>query len=249
VLVAWCLACLPVQAQAPSTLPDAPPPAAAGQDAPEHGIASRFLRDVGGDYKHFFSKETALWLGVGGGAALGVHQADQPIADYFQSNPTSLPGGNLYGSQLLQVPAAIAWWIAGSAAGSQSQAEAGRDLLRAQIAVFSWTYGIKFAVGRTRPNGDPRSFPSGHASTSFATAMVLQDHFGWKAGLPAFAMAAYTATSRLADNQHWASDLVFGAALGMASARTVTLHVRNTRVSFAPAPVPGGAAITLSAMR
>ena len=106
----------------------------------------------------------------------------------------------------------------------------GRDLLRAQISVVSWTYAIKVAAQRTRPNGDPRSFPSGHASTSFATAMVLQEHFGWKAGLPAFALAAYTAASRVVANQHWASDVVFGAVVGMASGRTVTIHLRDTRL-------------------
>ncbi len=70
--------------------------------------------------------------------------------------------------------------------------------------------------------------------------MVLQEHFGWKVGLPAFAAAAYTGTSRVADNQHWASDVVFGAALGMASGRTVTIHMRNTRVALSPVTDPGG---------
>ena len=115
------------------------------------------------------------------------------------------------------------WWAIAAAAGSERHAETGRDLLRAQISVASWTYAIKLATDRTRPNGDPHSFPSGHASTSFATAMVLQDHFGWKVGLPAFVVASYTAASRVADNQHWTSDVVFGAALGIASARTVTI--------------------------
>jgi hypothetical protein len=80
---------------------------------------------------------------------------------------------------------------------SANQAAVGRDLLRAQLSVVSWTYAIKFATNRTRPNGDPRSFPSGHASTSFTVAMVLQEHFGWKVGIPAFAAAAYTGTSRV----------------------------------------------------
>jgi membrane-associated phospholipid phosphatase len=215
----------------------------------EPGLVTGFLRDVGGDYKNFLSVETAWWLGGGGGAAWAVHAADQSIADSAQANPPSLPGGSLYGSQLVQIPVAVGWWIAGSAAGSPAQAAVGRDLLRAELSVASWTYAIKFAVDRTRPNGDPRGFPSGHASTSFAIATVLQEHFGWKAGIPAFAAAAYTGVERVADNQHWASDVVFGAALGVASGRTVTIRLRHTRVSAAPAVMPGGLGVTFTAVR
>src|SRR5436190_2211768 len=81
-------------------------------------------------------------------------------------------------------------------AGSARGANAGRDLVRAQISAASFTYAIKYAVDRQRPNGDPRSFPSGHAAASFATATVLQEHYGWKLGLPAYAMAAYVAGER-----------------------------------------------------
>lgn len=216
---------------------------------PDHGVAVQLLRDVGSDYKNFFSTDTALWLGIGGGAALGVHAADKSIADSVQQSHPSLPGGSIYGTQKLQIPVAIGWWIAGAAAGSERNADTGRDLLRAQIATFSWTYAIKLATQRTRPNGDPHSFPSGHASTSFATAMVLQEHFGWKLGVPAFLAAAYTAASRVTDNQHWTSDTVFGAALGMACARTVTLHLRNTKVSVAPLPARRGGGVLVTASR
>jgi len=225
------------------------PPASDDPATPESGLVTSFLRDVGGDYLHFLSKETAIWLGAGGGAALAVHQADQPIADWVATNSPSLPGGSVYGSQRYQIPAAVVWWIAGAAFGSEKQATTGRDLLRAQLSVVSWTYAVKVVANRTRPNGDPHSFPSGHASTSFATAMVLQEHFGWKAGLPAFLAAAYTGTSRVFDNQHWASDVVFGAAIGMAAGRTVTLHLRDTRVSVEPLAVPGGGGVLVTATR
>jgi membrane-associated phospholipid phosphatase len=224
-------------------------PASASDDTSEPGVASRFVRDVAGDYKHFFSKETAISLGVGGGAALAVHQADQSIADWVSTNSPSMPGGSIYGSQIYQIPVAIAWWAIASAAGSESQATVGRDLLRAQLSVVSWTYAIKFIADRTRPNGDPRGFPSGHASTSFATATVLQEHFGWKVGLPAFVAAAYTGTSRIADNQHWASDVVFGAAVGIACGRTVTIHVRDSRVTLSPVAMPGGIGVSVGAAR
>jgi membrane-associated phospholipid phosphatase len=226
-------------------------PAASGaQPADEGSAAGRLLRDVASDYKNFLSIDSAETLGIGGFAAGAIHAADGSIASGIQaSDPATLTGGATYGSQLLQVPMAIAWWVVGAAAGSDRHAAAGRDLLRAQISVVSWTYAIKLATDRTRPNGDPRSFPSGHASTSFAAAAVLQRHYGWKVGLPALLAAAYSGLSRVTENQHWASDVVFGAAVGIASGRTATVRLRDTRLSVAPLAVPGGGGVLIAATR
>jgi hypothetical protein len=215
----------------------------------EPRAATRFLRDVGGDYKHFFSKETAAWLALGGGSALAMHPADEALRDATQDPggpSTSLKGGREYGGAFVQVPLALGWWIIGSAAGSERGAAAGRDLLRAQISAVSWTSALKYPINRTRPDGDSWSFPSGHASATFATAMVLEEHYGWKIGMPAFAAATYTATSRVTDNKHWASDVVFGAFLGIASGRTVTVRLRGKHVALAPAVVPGGGMVLVS---
>jgi len=211
--------------------------------------AVRLVKDIASDYKNFFSVENAEILSLGGAAAGGVHAVDHPVSDWVVANdPPTLTGGYEYGSQLYQIPVAIAWWGIASAAGSSRHAEAGRDLLRAQLSTVSWTYAIKLATDRTRPNGDPRGFPSVHASTSFATAMVLQEHYGWKLGLPGFLLATYTAASRIGANEHWMSDVVFGAAVGMASGRTVTIHMREKRVAFAPLPVPGGGGVLVTVL-
>jgi membrane-associated phospholipid phosphatase len=73
--------------------------------------------------------------------------------------------------------------------------------------------------------------------------MVLQQHYGWKLGLPMFAASTYTAISRITVEKHWASDVVFGAFVGMASARTVTWHIRNARLAVVPLVVRGGGGI------
>ncbi len=226
-------------------------PAFAGAQPPdEPNAAVRLLKDVGGDYVHFLSLENAEILGLGGAAAGGAHAVDDSIASWVQTNqPSTWVGADQYGSQWVHIPVAIAWWTIGSLAGSDRDAEAGRDLLRAQLSVVSWTYAIKYAADRTRPNGDPRGFPSGHASTSFASAMVLEEHYGWKLGIPAFVLAAYTGASRIIANQHFTSDVIFGAAVGIASGRTVTLHMRDTRVSVAPLPLPGGGGVLITATR
>lgn len=252
-LLAWPAASLAQEAEPPPPegLPAGPDPTAAAvagidrDEPPEHRSAiGRFLRDVGHDYTAFFSTDTAAWYVTGGAAAGMVHIWDQDInqamADPAPSTQQELEGGDDYGNLTLQVPLAVGWWVTGRAMGSARTRDAGRDLLRAQISATSWNYALKFAVGRTRPNGDPRSFPSGHATAAFATAMVLQDHYGWKVGVPFFAAATYTAISRLSIQKHWASDVTMGAFVGIASARTVTLHLRQKRVALAPFTVPGG---------
>ncbi len=244
-VIAWSVAALLMNGMIPA-------PHSPQLEPTEMRGGARFVRDVAGDYMHFFSEETAQWSAVGGGAALAVHAADEALRVKTES-PTSLmaqlDGGQEYGGAMVQFPLAVGWWVIGHAVGSDRGAEAGRDLLRAQISAFSWSYAIKYSVNRTRPNGDPRSFPSGHSSAVFATAMVLQEHYGLKLGVPAFGAAIYTAASRITNNKHWASDVTFGAFLGMACARTVTLHVRNQRLSLAPLSVPGGGGVMVNVTR
>ena len=225
-------------------------PAAAADAAP--GGARGFVRDVLSDYKHMFSVENAEWLAPGAAASLVIHEGDAWVREETQEESatftTALKGGSAYGNLAAQFPLAIGWWIVGHASGSQRGAEAGRDLVRAQISAVSWTYVLKFAVNRDRPNGDTRSFPSGHASSTFATAMVLQEYYGWKVGVPVFGLATYTAMSRLTVNKHWASDVAFGAVLGMVCGRTVTVHMRSHKLALGPEIVPGGAAVAFTAV-
>jgi hypothetical protein len=215
--------------------------AAVAQTAGESGFR-RFVTDVGRDYRNYLSVETLEWMAPGGVVALGVHQLDEEIRVETESpSPglqTTLKGGDHYGNLTLQVPLAAVWWIAGHAGGHPKAASAGRDLVRAQISALSWTYALKYAVDRERPNGDPRSFPSGHASATFATATVLQQHYGWKLGVPFYALAAYTAASRISANKHWASDVTFGAIVGLTAGRAVTVRLRSHRMSLAPMPAP-----------
>jgi membrane-associated phospholipid phosphatase len=65
------------------------------------------------------------------------------------------------------------------------------------------------------------SFLSGHSSSTFALSTVALHYFGWKAGVPADALATYTGWSRVRDNKHWLSDVVAGAALGLAVGRVI----------------------------
>jgi len=55
-----------------------------------------------------------------------------------------------------------------------------------------------------------------------------------------FLIAGYVSASRITDNRHFMSDVIFGAALGMATGWTVVgRHGRDDFTLF-PAPIKGG---------
>jgi membrane-associated phospholipid phosphatase len=104
-------------------------------------------------------------------------------------------------------------------------------------------------IQRNRPSGrNYLSFPSGHASSSFATASSLAYSYGWKVGVPAYALASFVAISRVNENIHWLSDVVAGAALGIywghASAN-INPNNKKSDLTIMPIPTEDGGMISL----
>lgn len=96
------------------------------------------------------------------------------------------------------------------------------------------TYGLKRIIPSERPDGsDSRSFPSGHATTAFAAAATLDNRYGWKVGIPAFAVATFVGASRLTARKHRWYDVVAGAAIGTGSGLLLT-RKRNSSVRLLP---------------
>lgn len=92
------------------------------------------------------------------------------------------------------------------------------------------TYTLKFATQRARPYSgesssswdgpslkfsDP-SFPSAHTTVAFSIASVIAEEYGDNPFVPpvAYGLAALTGLARIYDNNHWASDVFFGGAIG-----------------------------------
>jgi membrane-associated phospholipid phosphatase len=204
---------------------------------------SQLFKSVGSDFRNLPSRENALLLGIGAGLAGLSRPAELDLTeDWTRVGPEDkiLKPGAILGNSYLHLGAAFALYATGRASHNTRLGAFGADLARAQILAQSTTFAIKFAADRTRPNGETRSFPSGHTSSMFATATVVQQHFGWKAGVPAFAAAAYVGASRIDANKHYLSDVAFGAALGIIAGRTVTLGTRNMKFALTPVGGPGG---------
>ena len=84
------------------------------------------------------------------------------------------------------------------------------------------TFGLQSTVDERRPNGEARSFPSGHTSISFASAEFVRNRYGWKYGLPAYVLASFVGYSRVEANQHYTHDVLAGAAIGIISSALFT---------------------------
>lgn len=182
-------------------------------------------------------------------AALLAHSADRGATEALAGSggpQQQFKPGTVIGATAVQLGGSFAAYAIGRATGNSRVAAIGADLFRAQMVAQAVTQAVKVSVGRTRPDGTPRSFPSGHASLSFASATVLEQHLGWKAAVPAYAVASYVAVSRIGQRRHYLSDVAFGAALGIMAGRTVTLGRGDHRFAVAPMAAPGGGGVSFA---
>jgi membrane-associated phospholipid phosphatase len=215
---------------------------------PEHTGIHAFIRNLGYDFKNLPSKPNFIIAGIGGGLALAVHPADDTVNQKLQGTHGFFAAGSVLGNTATQMGISLAIYATGRLSHSKKASHLGMDLLRAQIITEAMTETLKLAVHRERPDGsNNRSFPSGHASVTFATATVIYRHLGYKWAVPTYLFASYVAMSRLHDNRHYLSDVVFGAAVGVIGGRTVTRHGRNN-YTWSPVAMPGGMAILVTRM-
>jgi membrane-associated phospholipid phosphatase len=209
----------------------------------------RIFADTLTDFRRLPSRNSAIILGLGGLTALAGHPSDARLSQSFSGSPSmrgALGAGQTIGAATTQLAAAFATYSIGRVTGNPKVAVIGADLVRAQFVSQTMTQVIKLGTGRTRPDGTSLSFPSGHSASAFATATVLQRHLGWKAGIPAYAVATYVAASRIQGQRHYFSDVAFGAAIGMVAGRTVTIGHGNARFAVSPAAAPGGAGVNFT---
>ena len=129
------------------------------------------------------------------------------------------------------LPAAVI--TTGLLAGDGRIARAGGRLAASVVLSTAAFETLKLVSGRARPDAGQGawgfspfsgngSLPSGHSTVAFALATSLSHELhNPVATVVLLTVATGTAWSRIYDRRHWASDVVFGAALGIASAQVV----------------------------
>jgi len=165
------------------------------------------------------NKKSKMIIGIGLLSAGGLLLIDNEINNWIQKNPILPDNISYIGNKWISSYAFVGVSFAGALfKGHQGSnyLEPIRFLAVSNAVNYGLTKIIKVGFNRKRPDGAQYSFPSGHASISFTTATILQKWYGKKIGIPAYTMAIITALSRMNDNKHWASDVTFGATLGIA---------------------------------
>lgn len=123
--------------------------------------------------------------------------------------------------------------------------------LEAQMFTEATAGFVKLAAGRARPNKGrgthsytpfqdlsfDRSFPSSHAARAFAAAAVFADHYPQPVPIIAYSAASLIGLSRIYLNEHFASDVFAGAALGFAIGKTLSWRHRYREVNWMVLPM------------
>jgi membrane-associated phospholipid phosphatase len=150
-------------------------------------------------------------------------------------------------------------WAGAAFFDSRDGYEEGKAMVEAAAFSAVTTEVLKLGAGRRRPYETTRvddwrdsgsSFPSSHASLTFAIGTVLaesgNEDFRWMRRVIGYGAASAVAYSRVHDGAHWLSDTVAGAALGIATGRFVTHRAdgRSVPYAFGVQPMPRGAMLT-----
>ena len=221
---------------------------------PPHTGIRALAENLVEDVKHLPSKQNLYLTAIGGGLAAAVHPADvgfnTRLRSHYDGVNTAFAPGKYIGNTPEQVAASIGTYAFGRLFDKPKVSHLGMDLIQAQILSEMLVQPLKYATHRTRPDdSNHQSFPSGHAAVTFATATVIERHLGWRKSLLGYTIASYVAASRLHDNRHYLSDVVFGAAVGSVAGRTVVHHASDYW-AFTPIALPdGGVALMVTRTR
>jgi membrane-associated phospholipid phosphatase len=210
------------------------------------------------------------WLFFGGAvvATAVAHHYDDQVRTHFTtgsyaSNLTN-PSSNELKDALPGIAAIAATWAYGSLVGDiRGHQEAG-EMVESAVLSCSTAFVLRFAIGRERPAetddsnkwfAGSNSFPSLHATGAFAIGTVLaesgNDEYRAFRRVLGYGLGAFSAFQRLKHNDHWLSDTVAGAAIGVSSARFV-MNRRDRRPgagTFSVIPLDRGMMLTYSVTR
>ncbi len=225
---------------------------------PQHTGLKALVLETANDF-NAFPRRTSTWviLAIGGAAAAAAHPLDDKVNARLAGSDAAgrfFAAGKYIGAAYVQAGTAVALYVVGRYVLPHAEGQSktnkvshlGFDLLRGLIVSQALTQGIKVAVRRDRPTGECCAFPSGHSSSAFATASVIERHLGYRGAIPTYAIASYVALSRLHDNRHYLSDVLFGGALGIASGWTVVGRHGRSNYALIPVPVRGGVMVSIS---
>lgn len=181
-----------------------------------------------------------------------IFLVDEPVVEGFQNFRThSGEGGERFSADFLEPwdidysLAVIGGFLGYGLLANDSKSQSTGLLALESFALASLLVQIpKRLIGRARPDSgtdvDPYQFdgplqdtslPSGHTTAVFAVASVIANQYADTRVVPviSYTVAAAVGLSRIYDGRHWLSDVVAGAALGIAVGNLVSPNKNKSK--------------------
>ena len=198
-------------------------------------------RNVFMDQKNFWttpfhmSKSQWQWTVPLAFVGAGLLASDTAIESHAPTTPSTVSHAVAFSNAGLAAFVGIGggMFILGHLTQNEDRRETGLLSGEAGIDALLQTEALKFMTGRERPfTGDGRgrffqggtSFPSQHAAMSFAIASVIAHQYpGPLTETLVYGLAGGVSAARFAGQQHFATDVIVGSALGWYTGRQVFL--------------------------
>ena len=202
---------------------------------------------------------TALLLA--GGASIAMHNsdADKDLESNWDRHRAfqgfTDESMNVIGNPGTHFAATGLWYALSANNQNEFNKERAWTMMTALATTGLTTAGLKAIRDNDTPNGKRWAWPSGHTSSSFTVASVLDEFYGPKVGIPAYILASLVGYRMMDTGDHWGSDVVFGATLGWVVGHTVAgkhkkLEVAGFKVlPYSATTVNGNTAIGVSLVK
>lgn len=211
-------------------------------EAEEETSAGKAFRTFGKDLRHLLTfparptrRGVLTATAVLGGTGLLVLYDDEIREESQQRRSPTLDEWESriepFGSVEVTFGGALSVYAVGRVASRPELTETGRTLVEALLLTEVLSKLGKGLTARSHPTGDARAdeffeefpgvFPSGHTARAFAVTAVVAQRYGRTAGWIGYPLATLVGLARIESDEHWASDVLAGGALGWAVGRTV----------------------------
>ncbi|MHC4455681.1 MAG: phosphatase PAP2 family protein [Planctomycetota bacterium] len=195
----------------------------------------------------FLKRDNIIALLLAGGASIAMHNsdADDNIQNHVRKHRAFNHGADetfdLMGNPGMHFAATGIWYALSAENDDVFNRERAWTMMTALAVNGMATVGLKAIRDNDTPNGKSWAWPSGHTSSSFTVAAVLDEFYGPKVGIPAYAVASIVAWRMVDSDDHWGSDVVFGATLGWVVGHSIAGKHKQLEVAgFKVLPYAGG---------
>ncbi len=199
---------------------------------PENRLFSPFIKHIAQDQQHFWTfpararKKDLKWVLPLAGATAVLIASDSWISKQIPNRPDQLNRSLKVSDYSLYslIGAGGGAFILGKVSNNDHMSETGLLATEAAINATAVTYALKMSTQRERPNyatgtgsffDGGQSFPSEHSALAWSIAGVLAHEYpGPLTKIAAYGLATAVTVTRVTSQQHFASDVVIGGALG-----------------------------------